>query len=365
MFEGQRGRALVSFRRAACDARRAQERHRDDPRSRRPTVPLYLPPGYLPQAADWLWRFVRAASKTRVREIAASLAAFFRIAEADQRQLAAEVGYVAHLRSNGQLHLYRSEAQYAKDALGWAIKQEHGMRLTRLSRAQIEEVEPDVSPDYTIGLFLENDHSVTDPHGYALAMARSIADAGVSIERADVRSIRPHEGGWRIDTGDTPRFARDVAIAAGAWSAQLLEPLGVLVPLETQRGYHVHVPESGTRLSRTVVRRTTRSSPRRWTRACASRARSNSADFGARRTRAEPRCLPGTRRKDCPRSICRAVRAHGWDIVPARRTRCRCWSLRRTERTAARVRTRSSGPDIVRDDRAPACRSDLHAAYAR
>ncbi|SAK73459.1 D-amino-acid dehydrogenase [Caballeronia hypogeia] len=220
---------------------------------RDPDGPLYLPPGYLPQAADWLWRFVRAAREARVREIAASLAAFFRSAETDQRQLAAEVGYATKLRTNGQLHLYPSEAQYAKDALGWAIKQGHGMRLRRLSRAEIEEMEPDVSKAYAFGLFLENDHSVTNPHGYALAIARTVAQAGVSIVRADVRAIRPSGDGWRIETGDAPLFARDVAIAAGAWSAQLLAPLGVRVPLETQRGYHVHVPESGTRLSRTVV----------------------------------------------------------------------------------------------------------------
>jgi glycine/D-amino acid oxidase-like deaminating enzyme len=223
---------------------------------RDPDGPLYLPPTYLPHAADWLWRFVRAASESRVREIAASLAAFFEGAEADQRQLASEVGYAANVRTTGQLHLYRNDAQLAKDALGWAIKQEHGLRLTRLSQAQVRELEPDVSADYTIGLFLENDHSVANPHAYALAMARTIAQAGVSIERADVRAIRPsgpHDDGWLVETGATQRYARDVVIAAGAWSTQLLAPLGVHVPLETQRGYHVHVPESGTRLSRTVV----------------------------------------------------------------------------------------------------------------
>jgi glycine/D-amino acid oxidase-like deaminating enzyme len=220
---------------------------------RDPDGPLYLPPAYLPYAAEWLWRFVRSAGETRVREIAASLSAFFRSAEADQRQLAGEVGYAANLRTTGQLHLYRSDAHLAKDALGWAIKTEHGLRLTRLSRAEIQAMEPDVSPDYPIGLFLENDHSVVNPHGYALAIARSIAQAGVSIRRADVKSLRPHADGWQIATDHAPLFARDVVIAAGAWSTQLLAPLGVRVPLETQRGYHVHVPESGTHLSRTIV----------------------------------------------------------------------------------------------------------------
>jgi glycine/D-amino acid oxidase-like deaminating enzyme len=221
---------------------------------RDPDGPLYLPPAYVPHAAQWLWRFVRAAGESRVREIAASLSAFFRSAEADQRQLASEVGYAANLRSNGQLHLYRSDEQLAKDALGWALKTEHGLKLRRIGGDEIRAMEPDVSADYPIGLFVENDHSVTNPHGYALAIAESVARAGVTFLRADVTAIRPRaQEGWEIATAGAPLVARDVVIAAGAWSTQLLAPLGVRVPLETQRGYHVHVPESGTRLSRTVV----------------------------------------------------------------------------------------------------------------
>ncbi|HYF09062.1 MAG TPA: FAD-dependent oxidoreductase, partial [Acetobacteraceae bacterium] len=44
-----------------------------------------------------------------------------------------------------------------------------------------------------------------------------------------------------------------VVIAAGAWSARLLRPLGLRVPLETQRGYHVMLPDPGVRLTRPVV----------------------------------------------------------------------------------------------------------------
>jgi D-amino-acid dehydrogenase len=219
-----------------------------------PDGPLYLPPAYLPRAAGWLWRFVRSSGETRVREIAASLSAFFRTADADQRQLAGDVGYAASLRTTGQLHLYRSDAQLAKDALGWALKTEHGLELSRLSGGEIQEIEPDVSREYALGLFLQNDHSVVNPHGYALAIARSVVQAGATLRRAEVQAVRPNAEGWEIAiAGDAPLSARDVVVAAGAWSTQLLAPLGVRLPLESQRGYHVHVPESGTRLSRTVV----------------------------------------------------------------------------------------------------------------
>jgi D-amino-acid dehydrogenase len=43
-----------------------------------------------------------------------------------------------------------------------------------------------------------------------------------------------------------------VVLAAGAWSARLLAPLGLKVPLETQRGYHVMLPDAGVRVGRVL-----------------------------------------------------------------------------------------------------------------
>lgn len=47
--------------------------------------------------------------------------------------------------------------------------------------------------------------------------------------------------------------ADDIVLAAGAWSAGLLRPLGLRVPLESQRGYHLHAGQPGVRLSRPLV----------------------------------------------------------------------------------------------------------------
>jgi len=44
-----------------------------------------------------------------------------------------------------------------------------------------------------------------------------------------------------------------VVVAAGVWSRQLLEPLGIKLELESQRGYHVQFQGGASPVSRTVV----------------------------------------------------------------------------------------------------------------
>ena len=48
-------------------------------------------------------------------------------------------------------------------------------------------------------------------------------------------------------------LADRVVIAAGAWSTRLLGPLADHIPLDTERGYHVMFPESGSLLNRPVA----------------------------------------------------------------------------------------------------------------
>ena len=53
-----------------------------------------------------------------------------------------------------------------------------------------------------------------------------------------MKLIPRETGGYTVMTNVANRNADTVVVAAGAWSAQLLAPLGVKVPLETERGYH-------------------------------------------------------------------------------------------------------------------------------
>ncbi|MHA1165770.1 MAG: NAD(P)/FAD-dependent oxidoreductase, partial [Alphaproteobacteria bacterium] len=46
---------------------------------------------------------------------------------------------------------------------------------------------------------------------------------------------------------------KTVVLAAGAWSARLLEPLGVHVPLEAERGYHLVFKDPGLSLTHSIM----------------------------------------------------------------------------------------------------------------
>jgi D-amino-acid dehydrogenase len=215
--------------------------------------PLFLPLGYLPRAASWLMQFVASSDPARVAESGRRLADLHRGAIAAHEAMAREVGVPELFLRRGHLHMYPDEAALAKDAGGWRMRAEHGFVVERLDRDGIVALEAGVPERYRIGMYMADHATIRNPFRYVQAIARAFAAAGGTILREDVRSLAPAGAGWRIATATATHAADHAVVAGGAWSRFLLDPLGVRLPLESQRGYHVQFKGGGDVVSRTVV----------------------------------------------------------------------------------------------------------------
>ena len=221
--------------------------------------PLYLPLPYLPQALPWLLRFVASAQPARVADAAAKLAAMHQGAIEMHAQMTRAIGVPELFLQLGHLHLYPDAAALAKDATGWRMRGEYGFVCERLDRAAIAELEPRVSACYEVGMYMADHATILNPQRYVQAMAQAFAAAGGELRRAAVSALRPDGGGWRLEGLPTTGAAEgeahfdQVVVATGAWSRALLDPLGLPIPLESQRGYHVQFDGARDTVSRTVI----------------------------------------------------------------------------------------------------------------
>ena len=59
--------------------------------------------------------------------------------------------------------------------------------------------------------------------------------------------------GWRVDTAEGPVDAPNAVVALGPWAPDVLEPLGIHLPLGVKRGYHRHFQPAGQRGMRRPV----------------------------------------------------------------------------------------------------------------
>ena len=219
-----------------------------------PAAPLRIPLSYLPKAASWLWRFVRAAETSEVRRISNALSSLLAHSIEKHIEILGNAGAPELVRRTGQLYLYPDERWLAKDTMPWALRREHGLRIERLGRSDILELEPEVGPGYTIGMFTPDQGMSVNPYRQVTALASDFARHGGRIVRDRVIAIEVDAYSVRAVRGENAVYAcKHAVICAGAWSMQLLTDLGYALPLESQRGYHVTIPSSGVTVARPVV----------------------------------------------------------------------------------------------------------------
>jgi len=145
------------------------------------------------------------------------------------------------IRRVGWIELHRSEDKFnnAVKLAGEAVEQ--GVTHKVLTVAELQEMEPNVDfKDYVGGIHWLNSWQVTNPGELVKAYAKDFEAKGGAIAEHSVMAIEPFEGGWKVSTDDGDYYSDDLVVAAGPWSADLIEPLGYKIPLFPMRGYHQH-----------------------------------------------------------------------------------------------------------------------------
>jgi len=114
-------------------------------------------------------------------------------------------------------------------------------------------LEPALSRDFQSAVLIHGQARATSPGKIGQVLAEKAAGLGVEILCAEITGLRSENGAWRIDCGEKTLTAERVIVAMGAWSAKLLEPLGLKVPLVAERGYHVEFDNPGMELNNSVM----------------------------------------------------------------------------------------------------------------
>ena len=220
-----------------------------------PEGPLTIQPRYFLRALPWLLRFTASARPARVQQIADGLRELHRHVYDCYEPLVQAAGCGDLFHRSGCLNVYRTQAAFEKSLSDWKIRTDRGGQVRAVSGGELREIEPALSPAFTHGMMLPDHGYLSNPHRLVRLLAAQFAREGGRIEKAEVREVvRGGPGDTGVILQDGRRIEADrVVVAAGAWSMRLLSPLGIAVPLETQRGYHVTVQSSNLQLRHTVM----------------------------------------------------------------------------------------------------------------
>ncbi len=216
--------------------------------------PLRIKWSYLPRLLPWLTRFVAAARPGKMSEISDALYSLHGPVFECYAPLLSSAQSADLIRRTGNIIVHRSADAIALDRIDWRVRLERGAHLEILGRSAIEAIAPGVIPAYVAGLRSPEQGYTVQPRRLAETIGSNFVAAGGVVRRADVRRITTD--GSRVTGVETDlgtETADAVVVAAGVWSKALVSPFGVKVSLESQRGYHISITDSGVDLKAPVL----------------------------------------------------------------------------------------------------------------
>jgi len=219
-----------------------------------PEGPLSVRWSYAPRMFPWLVKFIKAGSLQRLPAIADAMLAVNAPSVELYRQLLADSGEGDLVKDCLYLHVYRDARGADPGALPWRLRSERGVPLEFLKTGEVQELEPEISPAFKSAVVIKQQGRTINPGRLGKVLADLAAGRGARFLRGRVERIIPDaNSGYRIDTDQGSHATRTVILAAGAWSVRLLSDLGVHVPLEAERGYHLIFKDPGLSLSHSIM----------------------------------------------------------------------------------------------------------------
>ena len=199
----------------------------------------------------WAWRFLLECRGARSRDNMIQLLRLGAYSRDCLQQLRADTGIAYDHRSEGILHFYTSEKEFAAALEPARVMRELGCERRVIDRAEVLRIEPAMSciAPRVVGATYTSEDESGDVHRFTTALANLAERAGVRF-RFGVRVQALHEAGGRVSSvevaaedGSYEHVDADACVVAlGCHSTALVAPLGIALPIYPAKGYSATLP---------------------------------------------------------------------------------------------------------------------------
>ncbi len=202
--------------------------------------PLFLRWSYLPRLLPWLRKYLAVANDADTRRIAKGLTTITGDSVEQHKSLCDELGLGDWVSESEYCFAYNSRAAFEAEHYVWALRKEAGFEPRLIEGAEVHDYEPALGPQINTLAVMKDHGFIRSPGGYVQALAKAFEEMGGTVMQAEVKDFDLSGGQVRgVQTTEGTIPCDDLVLATGVWSKPLMKKLGLNVPLEAERGYHI------------------------------------------------------------------------------------------------------------------------------
>ncbi len=216
------------------------------------TGPLALKWNYVPKMIPWFMKFIMNTSKNKMMHTAKNMHQILDLALPAYDELFDEVDIEGLVENKGILYIWNDQDLKSRE-LEINVRKELGVQQQLVNKKEIHDLEPNIKPFYHAGVYYPYARHARNPKKILLKFFDLFLKKGGEFKKLDVKNIDFQDEQPILRT-ESEKYSFDrVIVACGAFSKKLTDNLDERIPLDTERGYHVHFKNCDHLLQRPVI----------------------------------------------------------------------------------------------------------------
>ena len=216
------------------------------------TGPLALKWNYVPKMIPWFIKFILNTSKNKMMHTARNMHQILNLALPAYDELFEEIDLEGLVENKGILYIWNSKDLKSRE-LEINVRKELGVEQQLVNKHEIHDLEPSLKPFYHAGVYYPYARHARNPKKILLKFFNLFLKKGGKFNKINIKNINFKEDKPILVSENQNYLFDKVVIACGAFSRKLTDKLNEKIPLDTERGYHVHFKGCDHLLSRPVI----------------------------------------------------------------------------------------------------------------
>ena len=214
--------------------------------------PLALRWNYVPKMIPWFLKFLKNCSTKNMMHTAKYMHQILDIALPAYDELFEKIDLSGLVENKGIMYIWNDQNLKSRE-LEINIRNEIGAEQQLLNQKEIHDLEPNIKKIYHAGVFYEKARHARNPKKILLKLFDLFLKKDGKFLKLNIQDLT-FDNEKPILKSETQQFIFDrVVIACGAFSKKLTDKLDEKIPLDTERGYHIHFKGCDHLISRPVV----------------------------------------------------------------------------------------------------------------
>ena len=216
------------------------------------TGPLALKWNYVPRMLPWFLKFIKNCSKKNMMHTAKYMHQILDLALPAYDELFEEIDLSGLVENKGIMYIWNDQNLKSRE-LEINIRKEIGAEQQLLNKKEIHDLEPNIKNIYHAGVFYKKARHARNPGKIWVKLFEDFVKKGGKFLKLNIQKVDFDENN-PVLRSETQRFIFDkLVICCGAFSKKLTDNLHENIPLDTERGYHIHYKGFDNLISRPVV----------------------------------------------------------------------------------------------------------------